>query len=166
MNILKILFKITEQFLFVIIFLIFSTSVSEALDKFNKADNIADYFSGILLLNQSKYDESYKFLKKLENLEDNHSKYSVSYIETLVNNSKIDEAFKFSNKLKKKEMNFFNSDLVILSKLIKNENYIKADEYLNFIDKTNYTLLQDLLRQIISSWVQVEKFQLNQKTSL
>ncbi len=58
-------------------------------------------------------------------------------------------------------MNFFNSDLVILSKLIKNENYIKADEYLNFIDKTNYTLLQDLLRQIISSWVQVEKFQLN-----
>ena len=53
-----------------------------------------------------------QIFKKLENLEDNHSKYSVSYIETLVNNSKIDEAFKFSNKLKK-EMNFFNSDLVI-----------------------------------------------------
>ena len=42
------------------------------------------------------------FLKKLENLEDKHTIYSKSYIETLVNNSKINEAFKYSKKLKKK----------------------------------------------------------------
>ena len=33
------------------------------------------------------------FLKKLENLEDNHFEYSRSFLETLVNNSKINEEF-------------------------------------------------------------------------
>ena len=55
---LKQFYKITEHFLFVIVFIFFSTLEAKNLDKFNKADNIADYFSGILLLNQSKYEES------------------------------------------------------------------------------------------------------------
>ena len=103
MNILKILFKITEQFLFVIIFLIFSTSVSEALDKFNKADNIADYFSGILLLNQSKYDESYKFLKRLNGLEKTHINFSSKYLYSMINSGNFKKAYKYSKKLEKEK---------------------------------------------------------------
>ena len=63
MNIFKLSFKIIVQIFFVIIF--FSTSQAKNKDKFNDADYISDYFSGILLLNENQYSESSQFLKKL-----------------------------------------------------------------------------------------------------
>ena len=69
MFIFKNLLKFTTHILFVIIFVFFSTLQAKNLDKYDNADNIADYFSGILLLNQSKFNESYQFLKKLNGLE-------------------------------------------------------------------------------------------------
>ena len=53
MNELKNFTKVTSQFLFVIILIFFSTAKAQEIDKFNKANNIADYFSGIVLLNQN-----------------------------------------------------------------------------------------------------------------
>ena len=58
-------------------------------------------------------------------------------------------------------MSFFQSDLVIISKFIKNGYFKKADEYLNSIENRNYTPLQELLSQIIFSWVKVEESRLN-----
>ena len=52
MNLFKFGFKLTAQILLVIIF--FSTLQAKSLDKFNKGDNISDYFSGILLLNDNR----------------------------------------------------------------------------------------------------------------
>ena len=72
MNNYKILIKITGQFLFVIVIIFFSTLNAKNIDKFYKSEPIADYFSGILLLNQNKYEDSYKYLKKLDGLEKNH----------------------------------------------------------------------------------------------
>ena len=73
--------KITGHIIFVIIFIFFSTLEAKNLDKYNQAENIADYFSGILLLNQSKYSDSYQYFKKLDGLEDSHPNYprTVSY---------------------------------------------------------------------------------------
>ena len=65
--------KITTLFLFVILLITFSTIEGKTLDKYSKAENIANYFSGILLLNKSKYSRSYKYLKKLDGLEESHS---------------------------------------------------------------------------------------------
>ena len=62
MNIFNSRLKIIIQIIFVITF--FSTSQAKTLDKFNKADYVSDYFSGILLLNDDRYNESQKFLKK------------------------------------------------------------------------------------------------------
>ena len=151
--------KVILQTLFLNIFLLTTSSV--CLEKYYDGDKVSTYFSGIISLQQNKYKESYNFFKSLNNLEDSHSKYSKSYVETLVNNSKINEAFIYANKLKKKEMNFFQSDIVIISKFIKNENFNKADDYINTTHKRNYTPLQKLVSQIASSWVQVEKFKLN-----
>jgi len=153
---LKIL---TLQTLFLYIFLLVSSSL--ALEKIYKAESVSSYFSGIISLQDNHYEESYNFFKNLENLEDNHFEYSKSYIEILVNNSKINEAFNYSKKLKKKEINFFQSDLVILSKFIKSNNFSKTNDYLVEIQKNNHTPLQELLIQIIFSWVQIEKFKLN-----
>ena len=55
--------KITGHITFVIIFIFFSTLEAKNLEKYNKAENIAGYFSGILLLNQSKYTDSYNYFK-------------------------------------------------------------------------------------------------------
>ena len=93
------------------------------------------------------------FFKNLENLEDNHLRYSKSYIESLVNNSKINEAFQYSKKLKKKKLNFFHSDIVMISKFIKNNNFNKADKYFASIENNNFTPLQELINQLIFSWI-------------
>ncbi len=144
-------------FLYILIF----TSSSVSLEKYYRGDTISNYFSGVISLQNNDYEDSYNFFKKLNNLEDNHYKFSKSYLETLVNNSKINEAFKYSKKLEIKKKNFFQSDIVIISKFIKNNNFSKANDYLNLTIKNNYTPLQELLSQIIFSWVSVEKSKLN-----
>ena len=78
MNIFKFSVKIIAQILFVVIF--FSTLQAKNLDKFNEGSYISDYFSGILLLNDNKYTESYSFLKKLDGLETSHLNYSSRYL--------------------------------------------------------------------------------------
>ena len=152
------------QTLFLYIFLLISPSIG--LEKYYKADSVSNYFSGIISLQNNQYQKSYNFFKNLENLEDNHSKYSRSYIEALINNTKINEAFKYSKKLKEKEMNFFQSDLVILSKFIKNNDFSKANAYIISNKKNYYTPLQELLSQIIFNWVKVEKLKLNYNEAL
>ena len=67
MRIFYLHFNNIVPIIFVIIF--FSTPSVKALDKFNKAERISDYFSGILLLNENKYIKSYDFFKKLNGLE-------------------------------------------------------------------------------------------------
>ena len=78
MNIFKLSIKLIAQILFVIIF--FSTLHAKKPDKLNSGDHISDYFSGILLLNDNQYKESYKFLKKLDGLEESHRNYSSRYL--------------------------------------------------------------------------------------
>ena len=70
---------------FVINLFFFSTLQAKNIDRFNNADNISNYFSGILLLNQNKYKESFKHLMKLEGLEKSHEAYSSKYLYTLIN---------------------------------------------------------------------------------
>ena len=111
MFIFKNLLKFTTHILFVIIFVFFSTLQAKNLDKYDNADNIADYFSGILLLNQSKFNESYQFLKKLNGLEESHSIYSSKYLYSLINSGKINQAFNFSKKIERKQQDSFESDL-------------------------------------------------------
>ena len=63
----KFKFKIIPQILFVIIYLF--TPPAKSLDKFDKADGVYNYFSGILLLNDKQYEDSLRYLKKLNGLE-------------------------------------------------------------------------------------------------
>ena len=78
MSIFKFCIKLILQIFFVIIF--FSTLHAKNLDKFNEGDNISNYFSGILLLNDNQYKESYKYLKKLNGLEGSYPNYSSKYL--------------------------------------------------------------------------------------
>ena len=88
MFIYKNIFKTTVS-TFCHYFYFFSTLQAKTLDKFNKADKISDYFSGVLLLNQGKFDESYQYFKKLEGLEKSHSSFSSRYLYSLVNSGTL-----------------------------------------------------------------------------
>ena len=103
-------FKTIGQIFFVIIFL--STSSAKSLDKFNKAMDVSNYFSGILLLNDNQYEDSLKHLKKLSGLENSHVSYSVKYLYSLVNSGNLKEAFNYSKKLEEQKLDSFESNLI------------------------------------------------------
>ena len=111
MKIFKLYIKSIVSILFVITFL--STSTANSLDKFNKADRVSDYFSGILLLNENQYGKSFNFLKKLDGLENSHVNYSIKYLYSLVNSGNLKKAFDYSKKLEKQKLENFESQLII-----------------------------------------------------
>ncbi len=152
------LYKLILQFLFLNIFL--STNLL-CVEKILKANFVSNYFSGIVALKDNKFEESYNYLRKLENLENQHLNYSKVLFESQIQNFKINEAYKFAQKLKRKNQNFFQSDLVIVSKLIKNKNFIKANDIIVLNQNNNLTPLQNLINQILFSWTKIEKSKLS-----
>ena len=120
--------KIIVQILFVITFL--STQPVKSLDKFDKGDSISDYFYGLLSFNENQYEESFKFLRKLDGLEISHADYSVKYLYSLINSGNVREAFNYSKKLEKKNLANFESYLVTGVFYLKNSNLDLAKKYL------------------------------------
>ena len=153
MFIYKNIFKTTVSTFFVIIFIFFSTLQAKTLDKFNKADKISDYFSGVLLLNQGKFDESYQYFKKLEGLEKSHSSFSSRYLYSLVNSGNFREAYSFSKKLERDQKASFESDLIMGIYYLKNS---KFDLSIKYFSKTKNsearTLLDSYLAHSLFVW--------------
>ena len=127
MNLFKLSLKIIGQVIFVIIF--FSTLEAKSSNKFNDADNISDYFSGILLLNNNQYNSSFKYLKKLSGLEEIHTNYSIKYLYSLVNSGNINEAFNYSRKLEKQKLESFESNLITGIFYLKKSDFKSAKKY-------------------------------------
>ena len=148
---LNVIFNCILQIFFVIIFL--STLKAKNLDKFNKGNYISDYFSGILLLNENKYNKSYEYLKNLDGLEENHINYSTNYIYSLVNSEKINEAFIYSKKLEKKSLDTFQSDLITGVFYLKRKNFDLAKKYfLKIKNRNSKFLLDDFLTDSLLNW--------------
>ena len=138
MNKFNIYLNCILQILFVIIFL--STLNAKNFDRFYKSNLISDYFTGILLLNENKYDESNRFLRNLNGLEDNHLNFSKKYLYSLVNSGQINEAFGYSKKLEKKGIDNFESDLISGIYYIKRKKYNLAEKYFLKIKKETQIL--------------------------
>ena len=150
---LKNIVKITLQFIFVIILIFFSTLEARNLDKYEKANYISDYFSGVLLLNQSKYEESHEYLKKLNGLENSHSAYSTKFLHSLVNSGNLYQAFNYSKKLEKNEQNSFESDLIIGVYYLKNLQLKLSKEYFLKAQKTpSNSILNNYISNSLSIW--------------
>ncbi len=160
MNIFKLSFKIIVQIFFVIIF--FSTSQAKNKDKFNDADYISDYFSGILLLNDNQYEESTKFLKKLNGLEESHIDYSINYLYSAINSGNFNEALKYSRKLEKKNLGSFESDLVIGVFHLKNSNLDLAKNYfLKAKNRNSRFILNNYISNSLYNWSSLKSLDIN-----
>ena len=163
MYIFKLSLKIIGQIIFVITF--FSTSQAKNMDKFNKADRVSDYFSGILLLNDNNYNESSKFLKKLNGLEKSHINYSVKYLYSTVNSGNFKEAFNYSKKLEKQKLENFESDLISGVFYLKNSNIDLAKKYfLKAKNRNSKFILNNYVSNSLYNWSNLKNLNINQAT--
>jgi tetratricopeptide (TPR) repeat protein len=159
MNFFKLGFKLTLQIFFVIIF--FSTLQAKNLDKFNHGDSISDYFSGILLLNENQYSKSYKFLKRLNGLEESHINYSSKYLYSLINLGKFNEAFNYAKKLEKKKLDNFESDLIVGIYYLKNKKFDLAQKYfLKLKNRNSRFTLNNFVANSLLNWSNLNKLDL------
>ncbi|MDC1151575.1 tetratricopeptide repeat protein [Pelagibacteraceae bacterium] len=135
------------------------------MDKFNKADRVSDYFSGILLLNDNNYNESSKFLKKLNGLEKSHINYSVKYLYSTVNSGNFKEAFNYSKKLEKQKLENFQSDLISGVFYLKNSNIDLAKKYfLKAKNRNSKFILNNYVSNSLYNWSNLENLNINQAT--
>ena len=159
--------KITTLFLFVILLINFSTIEGKTLEKYSKGENIANYFSGILLLNNSKYSRSYKYLKKLDGLEESHPFYASKYLYSLVNSGNFSQAYNFSKKLEKRKIDTIESNLVLGTHYLKNSQLDYAKKYFDKAKRlTDRSLLDNYITNslyLLSSLknIKLEKAELN-----
>ncbi len=157
-------YKIIGQILFVTIFIFLSTSAAKTLDKFNKADYVSDYFSGILLLNNNQYEDSFKYLRKLDGLENSHVNYSVKYLYSLVNSGNLREAFNYSKKLEKQQLDSFESHLISGIFHLKNSNKNLAQAYfLKAKNSNSKFILNKYISSSLYNWSKLSN--LNQATT-
>ncbi len=151
MKTLKLLVKIIGQFLFVIIF--FSTTPVKSLDKYDNAVNFSDYFSGILLLNDNKYEDSFKYLKRLNGLEASHLNYSSKYLYSLINSGNIKTAFNYSKKLERQNLDNFESHLISGIYYLKKSNLELAQKYfLKAKEKNPEFILNNFVSNSLLNW--------------
>ena len=76
-------------------------------------ENISNYLSGLISLKNHDYNESYKYLKKIQLLKTHHSRYNVEYLSTLVVLEKFDRAFAFSESVSNEDEFFFEGNLLL-----------------------------------------------------
>ena len=161
MNTLNFFYKTIGTISFVITFL--STSSVAALDKFNKAERVSDYFSGILLLNENKYAKSFDFLKKLNGLEISHANYSIKYLYSLVNSGNLKKAFDYSKKLEKQKLDSVESQLIIGIFHLKNSDINLAQKYFLKAKTINSSfILNNYLSSSLYNWSSLNNLDLNQ----
>ena len=165
MKFFKYFTKITLQSLFVIIFIFFSTLEAKNLDKYYDASYISNYFSGILLLNESKYEDSYKKFKKLDGLEKNYRIYSLKYLYALVNSGNLNQAFIFAKKLERLKQDSFESDLIIGIYHLKNFNTNFSKKYfLKAKNRKNRSILDKFIIDTLYIWSDLKTKNLEQVT--
>ena len=143
-----------------------STSNVKSLDKFDKADLISDYFSGILHLNDNQYDESFKYFKKLNGLEKSHTNYSVKYLYSLINSGNFNYAFRYSIKLEKQNLDSFESHLIVGIYYLKNSNLKLAQKYfLKAKNKSTGSILNNYISDSLLNWSNLRNLDFDQSNT-
>ena len=151
MKIFNNIYKTIGQIFFIVLLL--STLPANSLERFDKAESVSNYFSGILLLNDNKYEDSLQYMRKLNGLENKHINYSIKYLYSLINSGNIREAFYFSRKLEKQKLDIFESHLIAGVFYLKNSNLDLARKYfLKAKNKNSKFILNNYISDSLYNW--------------
>ena len=118
-------------------------------------EDISNYFSGIVSLNQNNITDGFKYLNKVYSLKNKHTKFNISFIHSLILLEKFDQAFAFSKSIWNENEYFFEVDLLLgLDSFIK-KDYPEAEKYFKRLNKiSEYNLIfDDFFGNILISWI-------------
>ena len=117
-------------------------------------ENISNYFSGIISAKNYDNNESYKYLKKVRLLKNDHSTYNIEFIRTLVLLEKFNKAFDFSESVWNKDELFFEGDLLLGLNFFKNKDYKNSEKYFERLNKiSGYNLyFDDFIGNVLIAW--------------
>ena len=158
--------NLKAQFKYLIYLLLLLNIVNFAhtkdIDKFLNENDITNYFSGIVAINENQYQDSYYYLKDLNNLEQSHYNYSQYFQYSLITLKKFREAVNYSKKLEENKIDNFESNLISAVYYLKNQDQAKSTYYIEqLIDKSQPGTIQNLVSSSLNSWVNIKN-----KTSL
>ena len=154
--------NLKKQFKLIIFLILFFNNFnllsSKENDKWTDADNITNYFSGIVAINDNKYQESYDYLKNLKDLEESHYVYSQYYQYSLITLNKFKDAFNFSKKLEDEKIDNFESNLITVIYYLKANDLNKSLYYLEKLtNKSQPGTLQNLVSSTLNTWINIKK---------
>ena len=128
------------------------------IKKYTK-EEISNYLSGTISLNQNNIEKSFYYFNKTKSASKVHLNYNINYIKSLVLLGKFEEAFVFANSIWKKDEYFFEVDLLLgLDAYIK-KDYKLAEKHfarLNQISISNY-LFEDFFGNFLISWIKASE---------
>jgi len=162
--------NLKAQFKYLIYLLLLLNIVNFAhtkdIDKFLNENDITNYFSGIVAINENQYQDSYYYLKDLNNLEQSHYNYSQYFQYSLITLKKFREAVNYSKKLEENKIDNFESNLISAVYYLKSQDQAKSSYYIEqLIDKSQPGTIQNLVSSSLNSWVNI-KNQPNLESSL
>ena len=161
---LKVQFKYLIYLLFLLNIVNFAHT--KDIDKFLNENDITNYFSGIVAINENQYQDSYYYLKDLNNLEQSHYNYSQYFQYSLITLKKFREAVNYSKKLEENKIDNFESNLISAVYYLKSQDQAKSSYYIEqLIDKSQPGTIQNLVSSSLNSWVNI-KNQPNLESSL
>ena len=144
--------------LITILFLDTETFGKDSKVKYSR-NNISNYLSGIISVNQDYTKAAFKYLNKVQSLKNDHSNFNVQFIRTLILLEKFNQAFAFSKDVWLEDEYFFETDLLLgLEFFIKND-YLNAEKHFERLNKiSRYNLLfDDFLGNILIAWIKASE---------
>ena len=144
--------------LITILFLDTETFGKDSKVKYSR-NNISNYLSGIISVNQDYTNAAFKYLNKVQSLKNHHSNFNVQFIRTLILLEKFEQAFAFSKDVWLEDEYFFETDLLLgLESFIK-KDYLNAEKHFERLNKiSRYNLLFDnFLGNILIAWIKASE---------
>ena len=141
-----------------ILFLDTETFGKDSKVKYSR-NNISNYLSGIISVNQDYTNAAFKYLNKVQSLKNHHSNFNVQFIRTLILLEKFEQAFAFSKDVWLEDEYFFETDLLLgLESFIK-KDYLNAEKHFERLNKiSRYNLLfDDFLGNILIAWIKASE---------
>jgi Tfp pilus assembly protein PilF len=122
-------------------------------------ENISNYFSGIISAKNYDYNKTHKYLKKVQLLKSNHSRYNIEYLRNLILLEKFGKAFAFSESVWDENELFFEADLLLgLNSFVK-KDYVRAEKYFKRLNKiSRYNLVFDnFIGNVLIAWTRASQ---------
>ena len=157
---MKYFIKKAYLILFFIFILFFESETfgRDSIIKYSK-ENISNYFSGIISVNQDYSSTTFKYLNKVQSLKNSHFNFNLQFIHTLVLLEKFKQAYTFSKSIWSENELFFEADLLLgLESFIK-KDYLNAEKYFERLNKIsqNNLLFEDFLGNVLLAWVKASE---------